>query len=118
MGEGWNATAQLPKGMDGMGEVVGPDHLLIREARGEGTLEAAKYELSISISDGSPVMRDKDTGHWFLLSWLDIMVLAHRRTRGVSRKQRKIEALEAMRQLTEEERREVMAELPGPPIGS
>lgn len=59
------------------GEIHPKRTLFFRFCVGKITdLNKDTYEMSINVSDHSPIIESKKTGKWFTLSWKDIIDLA------------------------------------------
>lgn len=59
----------------GIGEILPPKSMILRQHIGEASCGDLKYEMSTGMN-GAPIVHSKQTGKWFTLSWKDILELA------------------------------------------
>lgn len=58
-----------------LGEILPSTSLMLRNHVGEASCGDLKYEMSTGMN-GAPIVRSKQTGKWFTLSWQAILELA------------------------------------------
>lgn len=63
--------------MDAFGKLLPPETLILRTAAGTADMKdgSASYELSNCI-DGSPIIRNEQTGRWWVMNWQQLLTLA------------------------------------------
>lgn len=67
--------AVASKGGLGIGEILPPRSMILRQHIGEASCGDLKYEMSTGMN-GAPIVRSKQTGKWFTISWAKILELA------------------------------------------
>ena len=62
--------------IDSIGEIHPPESMFLRNVVGKGNKGENHYEMDTDTGTGCPIVRSKQTGKWFTLSWTKIVNMA------------------------------------------